>query len=123
MSRLESVDGTNWREFVQSPLALLVIGKSDCPACSAWSAELETFLAGDEEWKAVRFGKMLLDKGGLIDFKRANPWLADVEELPLNQFYASGERTKSFPGSGIERLVTRLRSLAASASPKDESTR
>jgi hypothetical protein len=116
MGRLETVDGTNWREFVQSPTAMLVIGKSDCPACTAWSAELEAFLAADQEWTGVRFGKMLLDKGGLIDFKRANPWLADVEELPLNQFYAKGERTKSFPGGGVERLVTRLRSLDAATS-------
>jgi hypothetical protein len=116
MARLESVDGSNWREFIQSPVAVLVIGKSDCPACSSWSAELETFLAGDETWKGVRFGKVLLDKGGLIDFKRANPWLADIDELPFNQLYASGERVKSFPGSGIERLVTRLQSLDAATS-------
>ena len=113
MSRLESVDGTNWREFVAAPLAVLVIGKSDCPSCTAWSAELETFLESDRDWSHVRFGKMLLDKGGLIDFKRANPWLAEVEELPFNQIYVRGERSKAFPGGGLDRLVDRLRTLAA----------
>jgi len=113
MARLETVDGGNWREFVAAPVAVLVIGKSDCPACAAWSEELEGFLAADKDWTHVRFGKMLLDKGGLIDFKRASPWLADVDELPFNQIYLKGERSKAFPGGGSERLVSRLRSVAA----------
>jgi hypothetical protein len=105
---VETVDGGNWREFIASPRAVLMIGKSDCPACGAWNEELNGFLGSDAKWTDVRFGKMLLDKGGLIEFKRANPWLADVEELPFNVLYARGERVKSWPGSGVERLVTRL---------------
>jgi hypothetical protein len=107
---LETVDGGNWREFIASPRAVLVIGKSDCPACGAWSEELTQFLATDTAWTDVRFGKMLLDKGGLIDFKRASPWLADLDELPFNVLYARGERAKSWPGGGVERLVSRLES-------------
>jgi hypothetical protein len=110
-SSLETVDGGNWREFVAAPLAVLVIGKSDCPACAAWSDELERFLAADSEWTDVRFGKMLLDRGGLIEFKRASPWLADVDELPFNQIYLRGERSKAWPGGGIDRLVGRLQSV------------
>jgi hypothetical protein len=112
MSRLETVDGGNWREFVAAPVALLVIGKTDCGACAAWTAALEQFLAADTEWQHVRFGKMYVDKGGLIEFKRASPWLADVDELPFNQLYLRGERSKSFPGGGIDRLLSRLRSVA-----------
>jgi hypothetical protein len=111
MGRLEQIEGGNWREFIQASLAVLVIGKSDCPACTDWSAELERFLAEDTDWQHVRFGKMLLDKGGLADFKRANPWLAELEVLPFNQLYVRGERSKSFAGDGIDRLVKRLRSL------------
>jgi hypothetical protein len=113
MSRLEKVEGGNWREFIAAPVAVLVIGKSDCPACNAWSEELEKFLADDADWKNVRFGKVLLDKPGLLEFKRASPWLADVEELPFNQIYTKGERAKAWPGGGVERLVDRLRNLAA----------
>ena len=113
MSRLEKIEGGNWREFIAAPVAVLVIGKSDCPACNAWSEELEKFLAGDAEWTNVRFGKVLLDKPGLLEFKRASPWLADVEELPFNQIYTKGERAKAWPGGGVERLVGRLRGLAA----------
>jgi hypothetical protein len=119
MRRLERVDGKNWREFIQAPLAVLMIGKSDCPACGAWTKELEEFLATDADWTDVRFGKVLLDEGGLIDFKRASPWLADVEELPFNQMYVRGERSKSFPGGGIDRLVTRLRNLSGGGTASD----
>jgi hypothetical protein len=108
---LETVDGGNWREFVAAPVALLVIGKSDCPACAEWGAELERFLATDTEWQDVRFGKMFLDKGGLIEFKRASLWLADVDELPFNQMYVGGKRSKSWPGGGIDRLVSRLQAV------------
>jgi hypothetical protein len=113
MGKLEKVDGQNWREFVEAPLAVLVIGKSDCPACAAWSEELESFLAQDTAWPHVRFGKMLLDTGGLIDFKRANLWLADLDVLPFNQIYVGGKRAKGFPGGGIDRLESRLKSLSA----------
>jgi hypothetical protein len=112
MSRLETVDGGNWREFVAAPVAVLVIGKTDCGACAAWSAELEQFLAADTEWADVRFGKMYVDRPGLIEFKRASPWLAEVDELPFNQIYVRGERGKSWPGGGVDRLVDRLRTVA-----------
>jgi hypothetical protein len=109
---LEKIDGGNWRDFIAAPLAVLMLGKSDCAACAAWTDELEQFLAGDGEWKHVRFGKMLLDQGGLIDFKRANPWLAEVDVLPYNLIYVRGEKVKEFPGGGTDRLVSRLRAVA-----------
>ena len=111
MGRLEAIDKTNWRGFVSAPRAVLMLGKSDCEACNAWTKELEEFLASDEEWKDVRFGKIVLDKPGLIEFKRENPWIAELDVLPFNQIYLAGERSKSFAGSGVERLVNRLRSL------------
>jgi hypothetical protein len=111
MGRLETVDKRNWREFIAAPRAVLMLGKSDCAACGQWTEELEQFLGSDEEWKDVRFGKILLDKPGLVDFKRSNPWIADLDVLPFTQIYVSGERSKSFAGGGVERLVNRLRSL------------
>ena len=109
--RLESVDGASWEAFLASPWSVLMLGKSDCGACQGWTAELEQFLAGDTEWKKVRFGKMILDKGGLFEFKRASPWLAGLDTLPFNQIYVDGKEWKSFAGSGVERLVSRLQSL------------
>lgn len=116
MSRLEKIEAGNWREFVDSPLSVMMLGKSDCDACAAWTTELEAFLDRDEEWNDVRFGKILLDKPGLIDFKRANPWIADLDHLPFNQVWRAGERSKSWAGGGIERLTNRLTSLRDAAS-------
>jgi len=107
-ARLEKIDGQNWEAFLAAPVAVLMLGKSDCEACAAWTAELEAFLASDERWRQVRFGKLLLDKPGLIAFKRANPWIAELDVLPTTVVYVNGKEEKRFAGSGVERLVTRL---------------
>jgi len=108
MSRLEIIDGSNWRELLAAPRAVLILAKTTCAACAAWSEELTAFLDADPRLADVRFGKMYLDRPGLIDFKRGNPWLAEVEDLPFNLLYEHGERRKSWPGGGVERLVDRL---------------
>jgi hypothetical protein len=114
MSRLESLDRNTWRDFIAAPTSVLVLGKSDCPACAAWAAELTEFLASDREFADVRFGKIFLDVGGLADFKRENPWIAEVDVLPFTLVYVGGERRKDFAGGGIERLLNRLRGLRES---------
>jgi hypothetical protein len=112
MAELQSVGPENWREFVTSPgTAVLVIGKNDCEACNAWGEELAGFLAGDEEFGDVRFGKIDLKQRGLIEFKKENTWLAEIEALPHNVIYRDGEIVKQYAGSGIDRLSNRLRRL------------
>jgi hypothetical protein len=111
---LEQIDGRNWEDFLQAPVAVLMLGKSDCAACAAWTDELTRFLETDREWTHVRFGKMLLDKGGLIGFKRAHSWIAELDVLPFTQIFVAGERGKSFAGSGVDRLTNRLRHVAPS---------
>ena len=113
MSRLEAIDGGTWEEFVGSPAAVLVVGKSDCAACARWSAELDAHLGDASRWPKVRFGKVLLDTPGLAGFKRANPWVADLDVLPSTQIYVRGERVTSFAGGGVSRLESRLRRIAA----------
>jgi hypothetical protein len=108
MSRLEALDGTSWQAFLSAPTAVLMLGKSDCAACAAWTEELEAFLAADERWRDVRFGKLLLDRPGLVSFKRANPWIAELDVLPVNVIYRDGKEAKRFAGGGIDRLVARL---------------
>ena len=107
--RLEILDRESWRDFLASNAAVLILGKSDCDACAAWTLEIESFLADDTDWSAVRFGKLELDRGGLAEFKRENPWLADVHDLPYTLVYVGGERRKEFLGAGIERLVNRMK--------------
>ena len=111
MSRLEMIDKENWEEFLNAPLAVLMLGKTDCDACHQWTEELTAFLETDDEFKDVRFGKLLLDQRGLSGFKKVSPWLADVDVLPFNVIYRAGEKTKEFAGKGTERLVNRLNNL------------
>ena len=106
--RLESIDGKNWEEFVAAPAAVLMLGKTDCGNCRVWAEELTELLADGSRWPGVRFGKMLIDTRGLIGFKKASPWLAEVDDLPFNVIYVEGERVKSWAGGGGDRLAKRL---------------
>ncbi|MCA9664931.1 MAG: hypothetical protein KC503_05060 [Myxococcales bacterium] len=111
MSRLEQLEGDAWRDFVGAPVAVLMLGKSDCASCQRWTEELGEALRDEAFWPQVRFGKITLDQRGLTSFKRENGWLADVDALPFNVIYKGGERVKTFPGSGISRLDNRLKNV------------
>lgn len=115
MSRLEAIDGSTWEAFVGSPWAVLTLGKTDCEHCIAYTEELHGFLGADQTYGDVRFGKILLDKGGLASFKRANPWLAEVDVLPYTLIYRDGVKRAEFAGGGVPRLQTRLARLRAEA--------
>lgn len=113
-SRLELLDGESWQAFVAAPLAVLVLGKTDCPACREWGDALTARLGDDPTfWPDVRFGKMLLDRPGLASFKRANTWLASLDVLPYTVIYSHGEKVKEFVGGGLPRLEGRLEALTA----------
>jgi hypothetical protein len=114
VERLERLDGASLAEFLAAPVAVLLLARSDCEACARWTAELEDFLARDRRFAHVRFGKLVLDQRGLAEWKRANPWLAELEDLPTNVIYRGGERASTFAGSGISRLVHRLEQHAGS---------
>jgi hypothetical protein len=112
MPELLTIGPENWQMLLEAePAALLVIGKHDCDNCNRWSAELTEFLGSDEAepFAAVRFGKVDLKQRGLTDFRKANPWLRDVNVLPYNVIYVKGERKKEFAGGGVDRLVNRLK--------------
>ncbi len=108
MSRLEALDGTNWEGFLAAPAAFLMLGKSDCVACQQWTEDLLAFLASDQEWQDVRFGKLLLDRPGLISFKKAHPWVSGVSDLPYNVLFVDGAPAKQYAGGGVDRMLSRL---------------
>jgi hypothetical protein len=83
--------------------------------CNEFTDELNGFLAADQTYGDVRFGKILLDRGGLAGFKRANPWLADVDVLPYTVIYRAGAKVAAFAGGGIARLESRLERVRAEA--------
>jgi hypothetical protein len=113
MAMLEPIDGSNWEAFLQGDWSVLMLGKTDCDHCAAYGEELEAFLGSPERPTAVRAGKMLLDRGGLASFKRANPWLAEVDVLPYTLIYRRGEKVGEFAGGGVARLRARLARLGA----------
>jgi hypothetical protein len=115
MSKLEQLSPQTWEEFTRAPLAVMMLGKGDCEACKAWTAELEAFLASGAAPAGARFGKLLLDQPGLISFKRANPWIAELDVLPTNVIWSKGERVKTWSGGGVERLTNRLERLQEAA--------
>jgi hypothetical protein len=108
VSTLEALGPQTWQEFLTAPRAVLVLGKTGCENCERWSAELTEWLARDQTWSTVRFGKILLDTPGLVAFKRANPWVAALEMLPHTLIYKDGEIAKQFAGGGVDRLEARL---------------
>ena len=115
MDRLEALDGTTWEGLLAAPWSVLMLGKSDCDHCNEFTEELHTFLAADTTYADVRFGKILLDRGGLASFKRANPWLADIDVLPYTLIYRGGEKVAEFAGGGIGRLESRLERVRSEA--------
>lgn len=92
-----------------------MLGKSDCAHCIEFTEELHAFLAADRIYGDVRFGKMLLDRGGLAGFKRANPWLAEADVLPYTLIYRNGQKVAEFAGGGIHRLESRLERVRSEA--------
>jgi hypothetical protein len=114
-TRLEMLGPDTLDAFLASPVAVLVLTKRDCAACASWSEVLEGFLAEDERWKGVRFGKLILDQPGLGTFKKASPWLREVTDLPYNVLYKDGQLAATFLGAGLPRLVARLERLTGEA--------
>jgi hypothetical protein len=51
----------------------------------------------------------------LASFKRANPWLAEVDVLPYTLIYRGGEKLAEFAGGGIGRLQSRLERVRSEA--------
>jgi hypothetical protein len=108
---LKTIDDGNWCEFLDTPVAVLFLSVSTCPACAAWEDELQTWIAGERRWLGVRIGKVILDSPTVADFKRDNEWLDEVPGLPFTAVFVNGEPRTSFAGGGVSRLERRLENL------------
>lgn len=118
MPELETIGPDNWKDFVEAaPASVVVLGKHDCDNCNRWAGELTEFLSGEgaTPFAAVRFGKLDLKQRGLIEFRKATPWLKDVDVLPYNVIYVDGEPVKQFAGDGVARLTNRLKRVLGDA--------
>jgi hypothetical protein len=108
MNRIETINDSNWQEFLASSSAVLSLSISSCPACARWRNELEQWLADDGLWPNTRFGWLTLDSPDTREFKNDNEWLDEVPGLPFNAVFVNGEPRTSLAGGGIGRLVRRL---------------
>jgi hypothetical protein len=106
---METINDSNFEEFLSSPASLLFIGKTDCEACNQWTAELNNNL---DNLPQMRCGKVTIGTSGLTNFKRVHgPWLSKVKDLPYNTIWVNGEMKKEWPGGGLDRLKSRLANL------------
>ena len=101
---MEVLNNSTWKEFLSSPVSVLILSKTDCQLCDKWVSELETY----EIPENARLGKLLLDSPGLARFKMENEWVANIDILPFNAIYVDGKVKMQWAGGGIDRLQTRL---------------
>jgi hypothetical protein len=109
MITLETINDSNFEEFLASPSVFLFLGKTDCEACNIWTNELLTNI---DSFEGLRFGKVTIGSPGLTNFKRVHgAWLSQARELPYNTIWVNGEKQKEWPGGGLDRLKSRLVNL------------
>ncbi len=108
--QIAEVVGHNWKEFLDSDEALLILGKTNCASCKRWVEQLKAL--DENEFGGLKIGKMMLNTPGLSSFKQSQTWLGkEVRDLPYNTIWKHGSRIKSWPGGGLERLLHRLEKI------------
>jgi hypothetical protein len=105
-TRFQYVDDDTIDGIVGARHGALVLAKDDCDNCAAYEAEIRRLqdqgLLGD-----LAVGKIMLTRPGCREFKRANPWLRDVADLPYTLLFASGQKVDEFAASKGTYLLER----------------
>lgn len=112
---LTAVTDKNLRDLLASPVAALVIGKSDCGHCTRYEQEI---LAAQAEggFADIAIGKLLLDAPGSPKFKKENPWLGSLRALPHTLLFVDGKHVENFATSKATYLAERIEAVAAARS-------
>ena len=101
------VDDETVESVTGAPRGALILAKDGCGSCAQYEAEIRRLqdreLLGD-----LVVGKLMLTQPGSRAFKRSNPWLATVEDLPYTVLYASGEKVDEFAASKGFFLMERV---------------
>ena len=100
------VDDDTVERVISAQHGALVLAKDDCDNCAAYEAQIER-LQEDSLLGDLVVGKLVLTQPGSRAFKRANPWLSEVELLPYTLLYASGEKVDEFAASKGTYLLER----------------
>jgi hypothetical protein len=106
--KIVQVIDRNLEEIVEAERAVLILTKDGCGSCAAYQAEIEALLEQGQIGEIV-VGKMALNQRGVIrDFKRENPWLADIKFLPYTLLYGKGQRIDGFAASKGSYLLEQV---------------
>jgi hypothetical protein len=100
------VDDDTVERVVGARHGALVLAKDDCDNCAAYEAEIRRLHEQGHLGDLV-VGKIVLTQPGCRRFKRANPWLSEVDFLPYTLPYTSGEKVDEFAASKGTYLLER----------------
>lgn len=112
MGQIEDLRPNTWKNFLDAPTALLVLGKGDCEPCTAWNSILNNQLNQITLLHGVCVGKILLDAPGFGQFKLDHTWVSNVDVLPFNALFINGERVAEWAGGSMDRLMKELNGRA-----------
>jgi hypothetical protein len=104
------VDDETVERVMGAPHGALVLAKDDCDNCAAYEAQIRG-LQDEERLGDLVVGKLMLTQPGSRNFKRANPWLSEVDDLPYTMLYASGEKVDEFAASKGRYLLERAEDI------------
>ena len=100
------VDDKTVGNVINAPRGALILAKDGCGSCAAYEAEIKSLQERDVLGGLV-VGKLTLTRPGSRAFKRSNPWLGTLEDLPYTVLYANGERVDEFAASKGTFLMER----------------
>lgn len=110
MSTIIEVNDANYEDFMAYEKVALIISKSTCGNCANYALEIEE-LAAKGKLEGLVVGKLILDKAGALNLKRANPWIKEVDFLPFTVLYYKGEKAEEFSASKGSYLRMRMRKV------------
>jgi len=88
--------------------AVVVLTRSSCGACAEYIETIAALQQSDERIAQIPFLKVVLDHGGSAHFKRANPWIALLDDLPHTALFRRGVLVDRFSASTKWILLERL---------------
>jgi hypothetical protein len=106
VSSVSYVDDDTVDRVIRARHGALVLAKDDCDNCAAYESQIR-HLQQEGQLGDLVVGKIVLTQPGSRDFKRANPWLRELDFLPYTVLYASGEKVDEFAGSKGTYLLER----------------
>ncbi len=104
---LPRVTDQNLRELLEAERSALILAKSTCGHCAAYEQEILA-LQRNGRLERVAVGKLVLDTPGAGRFKKENPWLSALAQLPYTLLFRKGQHVDDFAASKGSYLLERV---------------